>query len=303
MCFNKNNRLLSLITINQRLLHFLTWLVISTNTCISYADDTILVNRPSSETDSRYQYPNTLLKHILEETEVQYGKAKIQPAKLVMARNRTLIELEKGINIHVMAEAPKPGWEERLIPVRIPIRKGIQGFRTFLILAKNQARLSKITSLEQLKEIRTGSGQQWSTTRVLKENGFNVQEGRNYEGLFRMLMNDRFITFGRGINETTAEYLSHKQKYPELAIEQDLLLYIPLPTYFFVTPTRPKLAQRIEIGLLTMINNGKFEKIFKQEFSEVIKESRLSQRRIFKINNPNLSKLTPLQIKDYWYQP
>lgn len=47
---------------------------------------------------------------------------------------------------------------------------------------------------------------QWSTTRVLTENGFNVVTGLDYEGLFKMLTKGRFITFGRGINETHREY-------------------------------------------------------------------------------------------------
>ncbi len=48
--------------------------MISANTFISYADGSILVIRPLSEKDSRYQYPNKLLKHILEKTEAQYSE-------------------------------------------------------------------------------------------------------------------------------------------------------------------------------------------------------------------------------------
>ena len=269
----------------------------------SLAVETILVNRPLSEKDTRYEYPNLLLKKVLEVTQSQYGKARIQYSKLKMPRDRTLIELEKGTHIHVMAEAQKPGWEERLIPIRIPIRKGIQGYRTFLILKKNQSALSKINTLEQLRAIPTGSGQQWSTTSVLIENGFNVKEGRDYEGLFNMLVQGRFTTFGRGINETQTEYLSHKKLYPNLAIEKDLLLYIPLTTYFFVTPRLPSLAKRIEKGLLNLIESGVFDNIFNDEFGDIIENSQLKKRKVFKIENSNLSSKTPFDIKEYWYTP
>ena len=268
-----------------------------------YATEIVLVNRPLSQQDKRYEYPHKLLERILSITEIQYGPAKIKQSQNVMVRNRTLIELENGVNIHVMAEAPKPEWEKRLIPIRIPIRKGIQGYRTFLILKKNQPMLSKITTLKQLKEIPTGSGQQWSTTRILTDNGFDVRKGTSYEGLFSMLAKERFVTFGRGINETPVEYETHKNKFPELAIEQDLLLYIPLPTYFFVTPKMPWLAQRIEDGLNEMIADGTFNKMFQAEFGELIKDANLSKRRVFKINNSNLSPETPLDIARYWYQP
>lgn len=270
---------------------------------IAHATDIILVNQPFSDHDKRYEYPYMLLDKILTSTKEQYGPAKTKPTALQMPRRRALIELERGIDIHVMAEAPKPGWEERLIPVRIPIRKGIQGYRTFLILGKNQPMLSTITTLEQFKKIPTGSGSQWSTTRVLKANGFDVREGANYEGLFSMLVKERFVTFGRGINETPVEYSSRKALFPDLAIEQDLLLYIPLPTYFFVTPTQPKLAKRIEEGLKAMIDDGSFDELFHAKFDELIKSANLANRRMFSINNPNLSPETPLDIEHYWYRP
>ena len=265
--------------------------------------DIILVNRPSTIEDRRYDYPKKLLTENLKVTEIEYGYATIKETQLKMPRNRTLRELEKGGNIHVMAEASKISWEQRLIPIRIPIRKGIQGYRTFLILKKNQPMLSKITTLEELKKISTGSGGQWATTDILKKNGFFVKTGNNYEGLFSMLIKGRFITFGRGINETAEEFNRFKGKFPELSIEQDLLLYIPLPTYFFVSPQKPELAKRIEAGLQIMMNNGSFDKMFNDEFAESINNANLSKRRIFRIVNPNLSSLTPLDIQRYWYSP
>ncbi len=281
-------------------------IIVTTAVCITgsltYANEVILINRPLSTEDSRYKYPENLLKKIIAVTADQYGTAQVQHTKWNMRRDRTFINLTEGTKIHVMAEAPKPGWESQLIPVRIPIRKGIQGFRTFLILKKNQAMLSEIKTIEELKKIPTGSGLQWSTTRVLKENGFNVVTGGDYEGLFKMLVAERFITFGRGINETPVEYAQRKSIYPDLAIEQGLLLYIPLPTYYFVTPKKPELAKRIEKGLTTLIDNGAFDVIFNQYFGEMIKNANLSKRKIFKINNPNLSPQTPLNIKKYWYQ-
>lgn len=265
--------------------------------------DVVLINQPVAIEDSRYNYPQKLLAEVLRVTEVQFGTATIKKTRLRMGRDRTLRELEKGNNIHVMAEATKPSWEQRLIPIRIPIRKGIQGYRIFLILEKNQEQLSKINTLEQLQSIPTGSGSQWATTDILVKNGFTVKTGNNYKGLFSMLIKNRFVTFGRGINEVTEEYNRFKGKFPKLSIEKDLLLYIPLPTYFFVSPNKPELAKRIETGLQLIINNGTFDKMFNDEFSALINKANLSKRRIFSIHNPNLSTQTPFNIKRYWYYP
>ncbi|MEM9630293.1 MAG: hypothetical protein AAGA50_03135, partial [Pseudomonadota bacterium] len=72
--------------------------------------------------------------------------------------DRLLQELIKGENIHVIAEAPKPGWEDKLLPIRIPIRKGLQGYRLFLINKQDQAALAEVDTLEKLQAFPTGSG-------------------------------------------------------------------------------------------------------------------------------------------------
>lgn len=267
------------------------------------AADVILVNKPRTPDDKRYDYPQKLLTHILEITKQNYGSALIQHAPSPMQRNRSLLELETGENLHVMATALKSEWETRLIPIRIPIHKGIMGYRIFLILKQHQPMLSQITSLEELKKIPTGSGRQWSTTKTLIENGFEVRQGMSYEGMFTMLMEGRFMTFGRGVNEVFSEYEAYKTSIPELMIEQNLLLYMPLPTYFFVTPTRPELAERIKEGLNMMIEDGSFDEMFNAEFGDMIKAAKLSNRKTFSISNPNLSPETPLNIEHYWYQP
>ena len=267
------------------------------------AMEQVITLKPLSDQDTRYQYPEDLLKLILRKTEKIHGKAEVVRCKYTMKRKRTFSALLEGKDIHVMAEAVKPGWEEQLIPIRIPIRKGIQGFRTFLIHKDNQEALSKVQTLDDLKRIPTGSGAQWSTTRVLIENGFNVVLGNDYEGLFKMLMNKRFVTFGRGINETPFEYDARKEAYPDLAIEKHLVLFIPLPTYFFVTPKKPHLARRIEEGLILMMHDGSFDAFFQERYGNIIAKADLKNRRLFKIDNPNLSDKTPIDVSYFWYMP
>lgn len=267
----------------------------------SHAEQMVLMNRPLSEDDCRYDYPKELLQRVLAVTEKKYGKASVGHSKFVMTRERVFHSLLKGKDIHVMAEAPKPNWEEKLLVVRVPIRKGIQGLRIFLSTKEHSKLLETVNSLEDLRKIPTGSGQQWSTTRVLRHHKFNVVEGNNYEGLFKMMMSGRFSTFNRGLNEVYVEYEARKEAYPKLIVDEKLLLYIPLPTYFFVSPKQPVLAKRIEEGLLILIKNGEFEKVFQKHFGVLLKSLNLKERKVFKVTNPNLSKLTPFHVKEFWY--
>lgn len=267
----------------------------------SFATDTIFINHPLSNQDKRYEYPKKLLNRILSVTTDEYGDYKVDTNGISMNRTRALASLIEGKNLHVMAEAPKPDWNEKLLAVRIPIRKGIQGFRLFLTKHEHKERLSKINLLEDFKLLPTGSGEQWSTTSVLEQAGFNVVKGVDYEGLFGMLVRNRFITFGRGINEVFEEYEQRQPELNDLTIDDRFLLYIPLPTYFFVTPTKPELRDRIEKGLKSLISTKEFDQIFEKEFGELIKRAQLDKRIKFSIPNTNLSNDDPIHIKEYWF--
>ncbi|MFH1804553.1 MAG: hypothetical protein ABID63_06660 [Pseudomonadota bacterium] len=267
------------------------------------AQEIVLTYRPYSDQDVRYRYPEELLRLVIARTEEKYGAAIVVQSDFSFSRDRTKLEIEKGQYLHVIAEAPKPGWEEDLLPIRIPIRKGIQGYRLFLIHKDNADALKQVRTLEELKTFSTGSGAQWSTQAVMEQAGFDVVVGASYEGLFQMLEIGRFVTFGRGVNEIFDEYDAQKDMFPDLRIEETLALYIPLPTYFFVTPTRPELAHRIEEGLLAMITDGSFDTFFLQYHQQMIDKAQLSQRRIFRLPNPNLSNETPLMNSQFWYFP
>ncbi|MFT6029210.1 MAG: hypothetical protein ACI8O8_000946 [Oleiphilaceae bacterium] len=280
---------------------FLFLLLLFTYNYHVFAVTTIFTNHPLSSQDKRYEYPQKLLDRVLSITSEEFGASKLSSNGLSMNRTRALTSLIEGKNLHVMAEAPKPEWNEKLLVVRIPIRKGIQGFRLFLSKDEHKAHLSQINTFEEFKLVPTGSGEHWSTTSVLQEAGFNVVKGIDYEGLFGMLMRKRFIVFGRGINEIFEEFDQRHSALNELIIDKRFLLYIPLPTYFFVTPTKPELRNRIELGLKRLITSGEFDKIFEAEFGDLIEKAKLDKRIKFSISNPNLSEEDPLKIKEYWY--
>jgi hypothetical protein len=281
----------------MRIIVFCTALFIA----FSVRSEQVLVNKPQSDTDSRYDYPHQLLQRILEETETDYPQAKVTHTDYVMSRNRMLLSLVEGTLLHVVAEAPKKAWLEKLLVIRIPIRKGIQGYRLFFINESDQRTIARIKTLKEFMKLATGSGAGWSTAQIMSSAGFNVVTGNNYDGLFDMLEKRRFLTLGRGINEIGPEFLIQKKLHPNLAIESTLAVHIPLPTYFFVSPEKPKLAKRIEEGLWKLIDSGDFDKIFLSFHKKIIEGTNLQQRRIFSLPNPNLTADDPLHNENLWY--
>jgi hypothetical protein len=248
-------------------------------------------------------YIKEIIRQVFARTEAP-GAAERRPLEtLVTSRNRMLLELISGENIEFNALPTKPEWEEKLITIRIPLRKGLQGYRLFFINRDDQAALAKVETLEQLKALPIGSGAQWSTTKALEKAGFTVVTAKGKPELMKMLSLGRFKTYGRGIDEIYFEYDKWVAEYPELAIDQEVALFIPHPTYFFVTPKRPDLAERMERGLREMVADGSFDKLFLEFFKDDIERAGLKDRKVFRIPNPLAGPLTPLDDPALWFEP
>lgn len=285
------------------MLRQITLLLLLTLAVNIFADDVIRLAPGQSQNDHRHRYPHLILKAALDATIETHGNYTIEYAKISMTRNRALFELKEGgmINVH---EAPtRKEWEVAVIPIYIPIRKGLLGYRLFLIDERKQELFDTLKTVEELKKLRAGLGSQWSTTIVMKAGKFATVTSPTYEGLFGMLMLDRFDYFPRGINEIFNELKTHKDVYPKLIIEPTKSLYFVTPTYLFVSPANPELAKRIEAGLLTIIENGIFDELFLKEHGASIEQADLSNRQILTIENSQLSEKTPLSVQKFWYRP
>jgi hypothetical protein len=265
------------------------------------AEDLFIVDPPLSDTDKRNEYNDLLLREILNKTVPVYGPYKLSYAITYMERDRLLTEMVRGEIVNVTAQATRPSWEASLIPIRIPVDKGILSYRILLIKKKNQPLFAKIKTLDELKKLKFGVGAFWSSYPVFVADKFNVVTGEHYDGLFNMLMSERFDCFPRGINEAFIEYDDRKNSYPDLAVENSILIYTPLPKYYFVSPKKPAFAKRIKEGLEQMIRDGSFDRIFYAHHKLWIEQTNFRSRKYFYVPNPYLTKETPLDKKEYWF--
>lgn len=213
------------------------------------------------------------------------------------------IEFLKIGRLDLIWAVPTEEREDELLPVRIPLEKGLLGYRVFLIRTGEQERFSRITSVSELKALIAGQGHDWNSTRILEHNGFEVEKASNYDSLFRMLRNGRFDYFPRGLNEVWAELEAKKDL--GLTLEQGLLLRYPAASYFFVNKDNAPLAARLEKGLRAALADGSFDRLLTEHPShrELFRLARLSERRVLRIDNPFLPKTTPLDEKRLWVIP
>ena len=265
--------------------------------------DVYTIDLNSSKSNYNRQHIHALLTAALQASSVKYGPYELRTSPIRMERARLLEEMRSGALVNLSAQVTSEEWEHALIPIRIPVDKGLAGYRISLIDGRNQARLSQVQTLAQLKAIPLGVGRQWSSTAVLEHAGFKVVEGNSQAGLHSMLAAERFLYFPRGLDEAIYEQANNVAAFPALALERDLALYFPLPRYFFLARGQAHLAQRLEYGLQLLLEDGRFDRIFHEYYDDVIAQVGLRRRRVFSIPNPYLTPETPLSNKAYWYDP
>jgi hypothetical protein len=268
---------------------------------IAYGQTNVIYPAPESISDKRFTDLIELLSLAMEKTVPEYGSYNIIPSRLPMNEKRSLEELKQGELVNVVWSSTSMEKENDFIPIRIPLRKGLLGYRISLIDTKNQPLIDTVKTLAGLRKLNIGQGIGWGDLGVYKANGIQVSTS-NYESLFAMAAHDRFYLFPRGINEVFDEYKTRKVEFSNLGIENGLVLYYPWPYYFFVNRNNRKLADRIDLGLRRMINDGSFDKIFWKYNGNAIRKANLSKRRIIQLDNALLPKETPMGSR-YWLFP
>lgn len=188
--------------------------------------------------------------------------------------------------------------EQQLRPIRIPLCKGLFGYRVLLIRAGDQQRFDQIRDAHGLSQMLAGQGTHWPDTPIMLRNGLRVTTAETTESLFRMMNAKRFDYFPRGISEAWFELEQRDEK--NLVVEKNLMLHYPAALYFFVNKSNEALAIRIEKGLEKLIDSGKFDEFFYSHPRVNFGLENLTSRRIINLENPFLPAETPVDKPRYW---
>lgn len=255
-----------------------------------------------TEWDTRNDYFLDVLRLALDKTRAEYGDYVLEPSSQAMPQSRAIRLLSDNQELDVLWSMTSRQREAQLLPVRIPLLKGLMGYRLFIIRAEDQTWFDNVRTLDQLRELRAGQGHDWPDTEILRANGFHVETSTEYEDLFRMLEAGRFDFFPRALNEPWSEVTASGSDH--LTVEQQLLLYYPTASYFFVNRHNAELAERLEKGLEAAIADGSFDELFfgHPVNAYALSHASLGTRRMIKLVNPLLPAETPLQRKNLWWQ-
>lgn len=255
--------------------------------------------RPMSESDKRAIYPVKLLALALEQTGVQYS---LMPSERIMLQNKALKRLMDSRDVNVVWSVTDKQREQQLLPIRIPIYKGLIGWRLLLIRDDMPARFKYVQKLEHLIKLIPVQGRDWPDTKVLQANGFNVTADNAYGNLFNLLRQAQGDFFPRSVVEIWDE-IDNPAYNTDLMVEKEIAIRYPEAMYFFVNKKSRPLANLLEKGLEKAIENGTFEQLFVHTFQGKLDRAKMSSRHVFELENSFLPTATPLERKELWYQP
>ena len=273
------------------------WLVVClAMTCANvWAKEFIVYPQPEAPDDRRGEYAVKLLQLALNEA----GSTKeLKPASTRMMQDRTFAELKRGGQIDVMWTMTTPQREADALPIRIPIYKGLIGWRVPLVHVEHSDMLAQVTNLTQLSNLTAGQASDWPDADILRANGLPVSTTALYSNLFQMLGKQRFDYMPRSVVEVWQEAENHRSD--GLIVDQHIVLHYPAAVYFFVNKNNKGLADTISTGLEKAIANGKFNRLFYSYHARFIEQARLSQRVVIELHNPLLPKETPMNRKELW---
>lgn len=272
----------------------LMWILAGLLLCVSASAETTI--KLVSRDDGNARYAIGMIELAMQKIGEPYD---LQVSKGVLTAARQQQDTIEG-KIDVIWAATTKEVEELLLPVRVPLYKGLLGYRVFIIHQDNRDIFANVRTYDDLKAFVFGQGRGWPDTDILRHNGLKVETG-TYEGLFLMADGQRFHAFPRGINEPWAEIETRPEL--ELTVDEHVMLVYRMPFYLLVTPTRPELAEMIERGLMMAINDGSFDELLLNDpmVKMVIERGNIASRQAFELENPGLPAATPLDKPELWF--
>jgi hypothetical protein len=274
----------------------LVCLVLALHVAAASAAEIVRFPKPEFEGDRRYDYALQLLQLALSKSGTDY---RIQTAEFPMNQERQVLEIEAGRTIDVGPIPSSAEREARLLPIRIPLNKGLLGWRLGLIRKGDQGLIAGINTLDDLKRVRLAQGHEWPDTQILQANGVNVITAPKYEGLFKMLTGKRFDYFPRSVMEIWKEQASNADT---LEVEPRIALHYPYYTsYYMVNRGNTRLAEVIRQGMEKALADGSFDSLFEQHHGESLRRAQLDKRVVIELQNPRVTPGTPVNRPELWY--
>lgn len=240
-------------------------------------------------------YEWQVLELLLDKTLGSHGPYRLEPAELV-SQNRGFLQLRDGA-VDVLSSMSSREREQNSLPLRFCLYRGLLGVRLPIALASRQQSLETVSTLAEAKALRLAQVTDWPDAQVLADNGWSVEHLSKLSLFPEMLRRQRIDLFALG----ALEVYPIVDAWPDLVVLNQWLIAYPSAFYFFVSPRRPELAQRLLAGWNLALADGSFLALFERGPGAMLKRARLQDRRWLILRNPQLPAQTPLQDSRLWH--
>ena len=262
----------------------------------------VTVQGAETEKDLRRVYTRELIRLALEATKKDYGAYKLVENPVGENSARALKNsADKVFENYFVRQSVSMDLIKEMGYVAFPVDLGIVGYRVAFVSKQTKERLKSVNTLEELKEFSIVQGIGWLDTRILRHNGFDVYTSGTFEGMFKTIALNRFDLFFRGANELLDEWNSHTD-IDGLTYDESILLYYPLPRFFFTAKENVLAIERIQEGLSRAYENGSVLELWEAYYRPSLEFVALNKRRIFRITNPYIKELS-VDYEQYIYRP
>lgn len=193
--------------------------------------------------------------------------------------------------------------EKDLLPIRIPIYRGLLGHRIFIINRNSQILFDDVKTLSDLQKYSGVQGFGWSDIDILEYSGLK-QHPAKYRNIFNMInQGGRIDYFSRAVTEAFSEVSARKDRLVNLAVENNVLLVYPFALFFFTSHANTELAEIITQGFKVAYQDGSFNRYFYNHPSikKVIAQANMDKRVKIEIANPFITPETNAISDEYWH--
>lgn len=153
--------------------------------------------------------------------------------------------------------------------IRIPLERGLLGWRVCLVRGNDKDMLKDVTSVEALRRFKVGQGYGWGDIDVYAAAGVTVVEApfSSQAAPLRALASGHFDLLPMGTSEYQAFLVRSNEEGLGIAADSHIVIHYPWFRFAWVSMTAPNAAallENLEKGLGIMARDGSFIRIFEQ---------------------------------------
>ncbi|WP_111977518.1 hypothetical protein [Algibacillus agarilyticus] len=178
------------------------WILALSLFCPWALSNTLYTIQASFDVETTTTYEYQVLKLALKNTTDEYGQFQLNVTPTPVPTTRYLIEANSD-NIHnfIFVDSVNKEKLAELAYAKFPVLLGIIGYRVSLVSQDLKQRGYTIANKADLMNIAMVQGKGWLDGDILTDNGFTLHTGKNTEGLFYMVANERAHFFPIGANQ------------------------------------------------------------------------------------------------------